>query len=195
MASKFVIPLLSAALLGPVALASSGGFERQHAPHVHGHATGSLAQDGARFALSLRLPGINLAGFEHAPRDDDQQEILDQVMAALKTGAWLSFDPNGECRIDRIELAAPGFGLDASADEPAHAHDGQDHDHDHDHAEFHLEAIFNCEQADGLAWLAVDLFTDYPGNEQMRIDVLTERRVERVRLRPGNDRIALHATR
>ncbi len=190
MTLRRLVPLLPATVLVFVtAVSASGAFERQHAPHVHGHAAGSLAQDGSLFSLSLDLPGVNLAGFERAPKDEDEQATLDNVMAHLESGRWLRFDPNGECRIEDTEVAAPGFAMKT---DPTHHHD---HEEAHEHAEFQIEVTFECDQADGLAWLDMDLFAAYPGNEQVRVDVLTDRRTGRVRLHPGEERIDLGATR
>jgi hypothetical protein len=132
---------------------------------------------------------VNLAGFERVPRDEREQEKLEEVQAHLESGQWLTFDPNGACRIEDIEVAAPGFAADTDS---THHHD---HDQKHEHAEFQIEVRFECDQADGLAWLDLGLFAAYPGNEQIRVDVFTERRTGRVRLHPGDERINLGATR
>ncbi|MDR9452910.1 MAG: DUF2796 domain-containing protein, partial [Wenzhouxiangella sp.] len=62
------------ALIGVIVLLAatpvSAQIERQHAAHVHGEATGSLAVDGSTVSVQLALPGHNVVGFEHPPRTD-----------------------------------------------------------------------------------------------------------------------------
>ncbi|QOC22616.1 DUF2796 domain-containing protein [Wenzhouxiangella sp. AB-CW3] len=183
-------PLL--ALLMPFAAAvfamttQAASLERQHGAHVHGQATGTLAKDSGRLNLSLVVPGMNLVGFEHAPRDEAQRGRLSEVQHFLESGTWLAFHPHGECRIEQLELAAPGFG---AADAYDH---GDDHDHNHhEHAEFHLELDITCEQPERLEWLELKLFEDYPANEEIRMDVLTETHAERLRLTASDARIRL----
>ena len=199
----------------PVMALEAGLLERQHGAHVHGQASGTLAIDADRLSLSLVVPGMNLVGFEHAPNDEVQHERLQAVRQALESGAWLAIDPGGDCRRARVELATPGFG---EARDRRHARDHHDHDHgqhhhdrkhrhedhgehagddhrhdpDHEHAEFRLEVRVECNRPQDLAWIDLGLFDDYPANEEMRIDVITETRAERVRLSASDSRIRLH---
>lgn len=250
-------PVLSAAILLSLGLAASlsavAQLERQHSAHVHGVATGNLAQDGQSFRLELEIPGINLVGFEHAPRTEAQQESLKAVLALLNQGEWLSIDGRGRCDVERINAHTHGFAADEEGDygdkpadhadhdhaDPAHGHEGDhghhhdshrhghDHDHgrehehghshshahehehdhddaahdhahgehdrhhDHDHAEFHIVAHIQCQQPEALRWMDLNLFADFPGNERMSIDVLTDTTIGRAELVPGGARIDL----
>ena len=76
------------------------------------------------------------------------------------------------------------------ADHGDHDHD-QGHDHEHGHGSFHLVAEFDCAAATSLDWIDIDLFSDYSANESLRLDVLTERLVDRVLLGPGRFRVEL----
>ncbi len=210
---SLIVPTTLLILLLAMAL-QAGSLERQHGAHVHGQATGTLAVDSDRLSLSLVVPGMNLVGFEHAPRDDVQRDRLHAVKEVLESANWLEFDPDGGCRVDRIELATPGFGDD---EEHLHDHEQHDHSHDHDHgnedrhphhheehdhghghddhhehAEFRIEVGVDCARADRLSWMEVELFEDYPANEEVRIDVLTDTRAERVRLSANATRIQLN---
>lgn len=208
-----IAALLVLLFVPTVSIAGSEPDQRQHGAHVHGQATGTLALDDDRLSLSLVIPGINLAGFEHAPRDENQRERLVHTVAHLESGRWMTVDPDGACRVESLTVARPGFGEDGAAQvndsqhqhshhdhDNDHHHDhGHQHDHDHDHeqahhhehAEFHIEASLHCQHPERLSWLDLDLFAEYEGNELMRIDVLTDQVVDRARLRPGNFRIHL----
>ena len=182
----------------------AGELQRQHGAHVHGEATGSLAMDGDVIYIELDIPGINLVGFEHPPRTENQSETLERVIADLESGRWLMADARGECEMENIEVGTPGFGLNDDHDHHGHHHDhhhehhedhhhGHEHDddHGHEHAEFKVQARINCRSAERLRWVDLELFADYPANETMRIDVLTETLATRARLGPSRARIDL----
>lgn len=206
---KTLLVPMSLLFILPAAV-QAGSLERQHGAHVHGQATGTLAVDAHRLTLSLVMPGMNLVGFEHAPVDDAQREHLHAVGQALQSGGWLEFDPDGECRIDRIELAMPGFDDERHSHDADHAHhhdhgdrdrhrhdvDGHAHRHGrgehHEHAEFRIEVEIDCVRVQRLSWIELDLFENYPANEEIRMDVLTETRAQQARLRANDSRIQLN---
>lgn len=200
-------------VLGLMCSANASELQRQHGAHVHGQASGSLALDQGRVYLELEIPGANLVGFEHPPRNDDQADALTKVIEALENGQWLMADPGGQCQMGEITVSTRGFGHSSAGrhdhdDDHGHDHhhghdhkhekkDKQHHDHeshehhDHDHAEFHVRARLDCQSPGQLRWLDLGLFDDYPGNERMTIDVLTDTLATRVRLTPGRQRIDL----
>ncbi len=233
------ILLLGMLLLGSASASSMAELERQHGAHVHGEASGTLALDGSQLQLELEIPGMNLVGFEHPPRSDQQAQRLAATLARLNDGAWLQADQRADCRIERIDALGRGFNTDQAQTSESHRHDeesphshrhhhGHDHDHDHkhnheqshgddhhhrdhkhdnghnrdadhqhddnhrhDHAEFHIVATLTCARPERLGWLDLDLFADFPGNERITMDVLTETLATRPRLAPGHQRISL----
>ena len=213
-------------------------IERQHGAHVHGEARGSLAMDGPDLRIELEIPGVNLIGFEHPPRNDEEKSLLAAALDRLGTGDWLRSDPRAGCDIVTLNAHTHGY-AERSKEEEGHGygggehakhdgkqhghqhghdhehhghhhhggkhdeqdrhgqhdedhhHGGHDHHHDHDHAEFHIVANLECETPERLRWVELELFEEWPGNERMVIDVLTERLATRVRLAPGNASINL----
>ncbi len=187
---------------------------RQHDAHVHGEASGNLALDDSALRIELEIPAYNLIGFEHAPATAEQQTLLDSTVEALEQLDWLSLDAGGQCQRSSVNVhthgmeAAHDSGHDAGQD-PSETHhhdddanvDHHDHhadhdhshaeDHDHSHGSFHTVVELDCAQARSLSWLAIDLFTDYPANQTLRLDVLTATLVKQVDLGPGRFRIDL----
>lgn len=106
-------------------------IERQHEAHVHGEATGTLAQDEETFELELEIPGVNLVGFERPPRNNDEVREIENALQWLRTGEhWLATDPRGGCRIDRVRAHTHGFDRDGDG-HAAHEPAGEDSDHHH----------------------------------------------------------------
>lgn len=175
--------LLLGLILPAAALASGDGVERQHGAHVHGEGIATVAQEGDRFELELELPGANIAGFEHVPRDAEQEAMIEQAREWLRDGAnWLTPDPRGECAVASLDAHTHGYDDD---------HAGHEDDHDHEHAEFHVAATLQCGRAGRLRWLDLALFERFPGNEVLVVNIFTDRGQAQARLDRGNIRIAL----
>lgn len=180
-----------ALLLAAPAYAGTG-IERRHGAHVHGEGIANLAQDNGRFELELELPGANIAGFEHPPRDAAQETAIEQALEWLRDGGnWLNADPRGACEIASVNARTHGY--DHNGDQGGHAHHDHHHDHDHgrDHAEFHVTAVLDCESAARLGWIELKLFERFPGNEVLVVNLFTDRGQGQARLGHGNVRIEL----
>lgn len=207
--------LLTAALLLPCTVLAE--VEHQHGAHVHGLAQASLVVDGGSLALELTVPGMDLVGFEHAPRDDAQRARIAAALATLEASAqWLAFEPAGACEVTVAEAHTHGYKA-ADEDAPAagddghdHAHEhghghggqpaddnGDGHGHDHDkerdhadgHGEFHLQLRGSCSRSPSHALLSLDRHFDGLGT--VRVELIAGDRQDRVELPGGRGRIDL----
>ena len=185
------------------ALPLAAQIERQHGAHVHGEGSGSLAIDGANLSMVLEIPGFNIVGFEHAPNNSSQRTELDNALSILNTGQWLTLDPRGDCEISKQSATAEGFGDEAMAsgaeagDDHNHHHEHDHHQHDHsddhdhgdDHAQFKIEIEAVCQATDALGWMDIDLFSSFPNNERITLNVLTQTNAFQARLAANETRI------
>jgi hypothetical protein len=183
---------------------------REQAAHVHGTTTVTLALVSGTLQLELSAPGMDLVGFEHAPRDAGQEQAIAAATASLgRSGDWLAFEPAGSCTVTEVDAHTHGFGPAAAADatpaDGAAAHGGHDHadghgsDHDHDdhaghdhdggHGEFHLELTGTCSVIPDA--LRIELGARFPGIEQIRVDLITDSVQDRVELGAGQTRVPL----
>ena len=182
-----------AACIGAIVFAHADERRREHAAHEHGHATGSLAEDSGRWQLVLALPGYNLVGFEHPPRNEQQARRFHDALARLESGRWLQPDPGSGCRVASSRVEAIGYAASDGAAHTAHAGDAHDHNQNHDHDEdrnhakaspangtrgghgaFHISAVITCAASRRLRWLEFALFEEFPDNHSIRIDVLSD---------------------
>lgn len=169
---------------------------RRAGAHVHSVAAAQLALEDDRVDLMLQIPGANLVGFEHPPRDEEQSELLASARTRLAAGDWLVFADGAGCATD-ISVDMPGFA--ASGHEHDHSHDHeddqhghvhQDHEHDgHDHAEFHLTVTADCERTPD--WLEVRLFDGWPDNRSIQLDAISATQQWRAELTAEQTRVAL----
>ena len=196
------------ACIGAIAFAHADEGRREHAAHEHGSGVGSLAEDSGRWQLMLELPGYNLVGFEHPPRNEQQARRLQVALARLESGQWLQPAPGSGCRVASSRVETIGYAASDGDAHTAHAGDAHDHnqnhdhDEDHNHAEasraeetngghgaFHISAVISCDESRRLRWLDIALFEGFPDNHSIRIDVLSDSGAASERLDSENFRI------
>ncbi|GBK98298.1 hypothetical protein VH1709_contig00023-0064 [Vibrio harveyi] len=103
---------------------------RQHEAHVHGHVEFNIAQDGKDLLIEITSPGADVVGFEHAPENAEQENALNNAIAALKdTNKLFAINQQAKCVIEDVHVAHT---LGEESHE-GHDHHDNDHDHDHDH--------------------------------------------------------------
>ena len=124
--------VMSMFMAGAVLAASENGH-REHGPHEHGHGTLDVAVEGEDLVIELRMPGVNVVGFEHAPGTDAEREAVRQALARFRDpAAVLVPSPGAECESERVEAALEIMGHEDSHDHDEH-HDDEGHEQD-DHA-------------------------------------------------------------
>ena len=139
-------PLLAAA----GAFAASEDGHREHDPHEHGHGALDIVLEGEDLVAELRIPAVNVIGFEHAPRDDAELETVRNAIARFSdAAAVLVPTADAECEIEDVEVEIAGTDHEGSWKVAAHGeleegHEGEDHDADthgkHEHEEEEHEA-------------------------------------------------------
>ena len=144
----FKYSLLSLMVMSASTLAEEGF--RQHDAHVHGHVELHIAQDSNELWVEITAPGADVVGFEHAPKNKQQHEILEKAKETLQqTDKILLLSANAGCKakyigvIETLEEKHEEHEHEGHdhAKHDEHAHEGQDHaKHDehahegHDHA-------------------------------------------------------------
>ncbi len=158
---------------------------REHGAHVHGVANLDLAVDANEIMAALKAPAMNIVGFEHAPRNDDQHRAVDQAAAWLKDGTqWLIPSSAAACRLESARVAS---GLLDTDDPDGHDDDSHDHDNNDDvHSEFQVQLAFHCANPDELRSVEIRLFEQFPGMERIQLQAITDTRQIGGALTAGN---------
>ncbi|CAK6712554.1 zinc-binding protein [Vibrio harveyi] len=106
---------------------------RQHEAHVHGHVEFNIAQDGKDLLIEITSPGADVVGFEHAPENAEQENALNNAIAALKdTNKLFAINQQAKCVIEDVHVAHT-LGEESHEGHDHHDHEGHDHDkHDHE---------------------------------------------------------------
>jgi len=75
-------------LLTLALLTSTSSFakeeHREHGAHEHGHAQLSVVTEKNDMILALDTPSMNLFGFEHEPRNDEQKATVIKAVKSLE---------------------------------------------------------------------------------------------------------------
>ena len=127
-------PVLAALsmLVAGAAFAASEDGHREHDPHEHGHGTLDVAVEGEDLVIELRMPGVNVVGFEHAPGTDAEREAVRQALARFRDpAAVLVPSPGAECESEQVEATLEIMSHGDSRDHDEH-HDDEGHDHAQD---------------------------------------------------------------
>ena len=129
---------VSACLASPALAANHG--HREHDAHAHGHGTLDIVVEGETALIELRMPGVNVVGFEHAPKDDAEREAVRQALEPLRDGAAVFVPaPAADCAIEEAAAEISAVAPDDHHDDGGH-HDGHHDEGHHDdggHADGH----------------------------------------------------------
>ena len=140
-----------------------------HGRHVHGEAEMHVVLHGTELLIEIQSPLANLVGFEHSPKNRQQQEALDRMKAVLND-AHRVFELTAEakCALKTVVLDSPVF-----AGKPAPAKSAQKQD---GHNELNAQYLFVCENPGSLKSIKVELFGLFPGMHSVRVQAINEGR-------------------
>lgn len=156
--------------------------------HQHGIATLAVAVDADTLSIRLESPLDNLAGFEHAPKNEAQKKTIRAMADKLNRPATLfAPSPQAECipSSTRIEsqVLDPALlqvaGNPPAADKRAKV---SEHQHEDGHAELIADYVFQCAQPQHLYALEVKLFDAFPGLKKLKAQVAGPRGQKAARL-------------
>ena len=160
---------------------------REHGAHEHGVAQLNIAQEGDTLQLELSSPAMNLVGFEHVPRNKQQQAAVKKAVASLQQGEQVfRLSPAAGCRLSK-------FDVDTSLLEEEHGHH-EEHgkeEHEDEHADFDASYVFQCKKPTALQSIEVKLFKLFPGTEELEVQLLTDKGQRALELTPSNPSISL----
>ena len=118
--NKHLVTLILLSVTCINALAESDEHH-DHGAHVHGIANIYLVVDEGNVFLELESPAMNLLGFEHEPRNEEQEKIVTSVNEDLMDYKMVVQFNGANCEQTEIEMEMPFV--------------EQEHDeHHHDHA-------------------------------------------------------------
>ena len=146
---------------------------RQHGAHVHGVVETNIAQDGEHLLFEITAPGSDVVGFEHAPQNKEQEKLLEQAIAKLKTpNAIFSLPKFANCEISDIHVSHNMKSEDH--DDHDHHDDDDSHHEEHqgEHGEFTAQYEYHCETMAELNQIETQWFTVFSHTQKMTVQYL-----------------------
>ncbi|MCP4779699.1 MAG: DUF2796 domain-containing protein [Hyphomicrobium sp.] len=167
------------AVIGALALVSAARAEDEHrelGSHVHGHGTLNIAVEDKRVAMELKMPGMDLVGFEHEAETKEQKAAVEKAKAKLaKPLALFKLPASASCSVSEVRVVLEGGDVHDDGEEN-HAEQA-DADHDDDerggHTEFHVAYVLDCAKPANLTSIGFDYFKTFPGANELTVNVVT----------------------
>ncbi len=137
-----------------------GEHDHEHGAHVHGIGDLALIQEGAAVQISLNLDTAALWGFERAPADKTERDLVRRVLGQLSAGhRFFILSEAAHCQPTEVEILPP-----AGLDDPGHK----------GHMALEAHWRWQCDQIDSLNQVRVELFPHYPEIHRLNLQRLTE---------------------
>lgn len=188
---RMLAVLLSLPMAVP-ALADEG--HRELGAHVHGHGTLNIAVQDTSVALELEAPGMDIVGFEHEAKTDEQKAAIDAAKSKLGDPLSLFKVPDtAECKLAeaKIEIKAESESHHDHGEKHGHDHGddghkhgekaekthGHDHKHDHDdhgsHTAFHVTYGLECAKPSDITSITFEYFKAFAGAQELDVTIVT----------------------
>ena len=156
----------------------------QHPPHEHGKVTINAALDGNQLVIELDSPAVNVVGFEHEPRNDDERAAVSAAAKLLGNGRGLFTLPKeARCQFEKTDLKAPQW---EASEEESGQHDGHEH-----HADYEAHFTYRCWSPEHFTWLEPSLLDKLRNVTEARLNIATPRGQQSEVATSGHARIAI----
>ncbi|MFK8014439.1 MAG: DUF2796 domain-containing protein [Gammaproteobacteria bacterium] len=162
---------------------------RQVGAHLHGDAKLAVALEGKTLFIELDTPVYNLTGFEHAPRNEEEETTARDVEALLAQPMRLfSINEQAGCKAREQSTSQSRLPFELHAQDE-HADD--DHHDEHaestdTHRDVVVEYAFDCQSPDRIERLAVSVFEFFPRIEELDTVILDQNSQRTMALTPDN---------
>lgn len=124
--------------------------------HVHGQSQLEITIEGKQLTFRFESPLDNLTGFEHAPRNERERQILDKAVNILRqTNQIFVLPPAAACIAGTAQLSSPVLSITDDNKKKSH------HEHE-EHGDMDARYVFNCANAAVLNEVDVKLFEFFP---------------------------------
>jgi hypothetical protein len=169
---------------------TSAGVALAGEVHVHGRASLDIAVEDGTVDVQFEAPAMDLAGFEHSPRNAEEQAAVQRARATLASGLEL-LGPSAparcvlaEAEVESALLAGPG-----SEGRPhGHEHGGT---HEEGHADFEAHYRLRCANPAALEGFSTRFFAHFPRLAEVRVQYVVGGKQGAAKLTAARPRLAL----
>jgi len=170
----------------------------KHDAHEHGVAVMNVAKIANEIQIELETPAYNVIGFEHKPKNHEQEEVVHEAIETLEKPMALFAIAGRACEVEHVDVDSPFGDRHHNLPPPpvVDKHDHKEHGHDEKeeetHSEFQIEYHFDCKASDELLSIdASQLFAKFPNFSEIRVQWLSNSQQGSVELSAKNTVIAI----
>jgi hypothetical protein len=142
--------------------------------HVHGVSELNIVIEGNRLEMQLRSPAMNIVGFEHKARTEQQIRKVKQSEVKLNDHRALFSFSSGGCRLTQAQINLANLIKKNAIEKDVHDHHKSELDHHHekedehgDHSEVVAHYYYDCEDMDDLSSLSLGFFAVFPAMQKI----------------------------
>lgn len=165
--------IIYAILMATISVAAPAlAGNHSHGAHVHGSVKGSIAVEEKTVVVELEIPGDDIFGFEHAPKNKEQIATVAKALETLrgKTLEVINLPSEAGCKATEIKVESSQEG------EPKNLPKGKDQVV---HGDVDLRYTFTCDKADGLH-AKLGLLKLFPRIKSVELQVITAKAQSKV---------------
>lgn len=164
-------------LLPSVAAHAGEAPRRQLGAHQHGHGRMSLAIEGDKVEIELRVPGMDIVGFEHEAATAEQKAAVEAARGKLVTASTVVRLPEAaSCKQIGGEVDMAGEHDDDHVkghEERSTAKVEHDHAGGEGHSEIRAEYWLVCAAPAALTAIEFVYFNTFAGSSELEVEVVT----------------------
>lgn len=165
--------------------------QRQHGAHEHGTTLLNMAVEDSQLHIEIESPAMNIVGFEHAPKNHEQEHAIAHATAALKDASTLFImSPAARCALSEAHVNSP---LLAEEQHGHYEHAGKEHadEHKDTHSEFHASYIFLCKNITALKEVDLQIFKTFSRTDEIRAQIITGKGQMATELTPASHKLVI----
>jgi len=176
--------VISVVCLGLATTAARAEERRQHDAHEHGHATMQVVLEGDELAINIEAPGMDIVGFERAPKGDAEKARIQQAVGQLEdVKAMFVLPEKAMCSVTEAHAEHASLEADKHDDhsdhkdehkhsdhKDEHKHSGHKDDHKDEaskHSAFDAHYAWRCEKPEALEYIDVRYFETFPATDEI----------------------------
>ncbi len=191
--------------------------ERELDAHDHGAGSLNVAIEEATIYIEFGAPWDNLVGFEHAPANAEQSQLVDSALETLRSPESLFAFNGADCSVEdvSVEHSMEHEGDDHESEDHHDDHKEDEHHDDHaedehhddhaedehhddhaedehsDHSSVFATYVFNCDNTASLDSIDVSIFSVWAQFEELDVQMIGPTGASSVELVAGSSRLNL----
>lgn len=159
--------------------------------HSHSVAHLNIALEDQHLVLELISPADNVLGFEHAPADDNQRQVVRDAKTLLENADQLfALTETAGCTLQQVRLESELLTEHHDEEHHSESHDEEHHDEE-THSDFHGEYHYQCDQPELINTLTLKMFEALPRLEEVQVQYIGSGGQTQVELTPDSPQFTL----